>query len=89
MAETIKKIGKLGISVVMDIVGTASYLFGLTEFLDLIYAPIQAGMIYLLYKDERWAAIALAEEALPYTDIIPSATLAWVDHYYGGILQKA
>ena len=66
----------------MDIIGVATYFHVLTEFLDLIYAPVQAGMIYLLYKDEDWAAIALVEEALPYTDAIPSATLAWFDTYY-------
>ena len=79
---------KLIISIILDILGMVTYFHPLSEFLDLIYAPIQALIIYLLYKDPYWAGLALAEEALPYTDVIPTATLAWYDYYHNGAVKR-
>lgn len=86
--DKMEKNTKLIISIVLDVIGMASYWNLLSEFLDLIYAPLQAYIIHKLYRDIYWTKIALAEETLPYTDIIPSATLAWYDYYHDGAVKK-
>jgi hypothetical protein len=76
---------RFAMSVVMDMIGSASYLgylFGPgavgTESSDVVFAPIQS--MYLLLAYHRWdsilaAAVGGAEELAPGTDGIPTCTL--------------
>lgn len=69
---------KFVISVIIDIIGMATYLIpGLGEFADAIWAPIQGILIYILYRNLIGSGIGVVEELLPMTDAVPSATLMW------------
>jgi hypothetical protein len=76
---------RFAMSVVMDLIGSSSYigyLFGpgaaVTEGSDAIFAPIQS--MYLLLAYHRWdsvlaAAVGGLEEIAPGTDGLPTCTL--------------
>lgn len=70
---------KLVIALLIDLVGVMSYLipsFG--ELFDAFWAPLSALLVFLLFgKKLSWASFTLLEELFPFTDLIPSATLAW------------
>ena len=71
---------KLVASLAIDFVGNATFVVpGLGELADLVWAPVSSKMVDLLYKDSspRARYVAFLEEVLPFTDIIPTATLAW------------
>lgn len=76
---------KLGVSVVMDLLGMATFLIpGVAEVADLVWAPVAAIVHYMLYRSWPGAAgglVTFVEEILPVTDWIPSLTLNWVYHY--------
>ena len=70
---------KLAISVIIDIIGLMSFLIPiLAEVIDLAWAPISAVLLYQLYGNSILSGVALLEEALPFTDIIPTATIGWL-----------
>eukprot|EP01104_Vermistella_antarctica_P013142 TRINITY_DN393_c0_g1_i2.p3 TRINITY_DN393_c0_g1~~TRINITY_DN393_c0_g1_i2.p3 ORF type:complete len:113 (-),score=9.03 TRINITY_DN393_c0_g1_i2:479-817(-) len=73
---------KLPVSIVIDIIGVLSVLLGITEVLDLAWAPISAGVIYYLYGSSHFAVIGMVEELLPGTDFFPTATIAFL--YFRG-----
>mmetsp|Transcript_9646 Transcript_9646/g.20152 ORF Transcript_9646/g.20152 Transcript_9646/m.20152 type:complete len:100 (+) Transcript_9646:3-302(+) len=63
----------------LDFCGNASYLIpGLGEGFDLAYAPAQAVALQMLFNSKFITVFGLAEEILPFTDIVPTATLAWI-----------
>lgn len=71
----------IAICILMDLIGMASYIIpGVTEFTDIIWAPI-SGFIFFLLFGGRFGLIGgtldFLEEILPFTDIIPSFTIAW------------
>ena len=74
---------KLFLAIVIDLFGVISYLVpGYFEFIDVGVAPISAILVYVLFKKKlKWATFTFLEELLPFTDIIPSATIAWYDIY--------
>lgn len=79
-------IPQLGLCVMMDLLGAATYLFPvLGEGADIIYAPIQAIVAWSVFGGERWGGVwtgvAFFEELLPFTDIFPSMTLGWVGKF--------
>ena len=71
----------LVICLVMDLVGYASFaLPGLGEFADIIWAPISGLIFYKLFGGKTGffgGIFNFIEEALPFTDFIPSFTIAW------------
>jgi hypothetical protein len=70
---------KLWLSLLLDTVGSASYLVPLVgEVTDILWAPLQTIIIMALYEQPQWKYISLAEELLPLTDIVPTATLGWM-----------
>lgn len=73
---------KLGASLLIDLFGMGSVVFGVTEVTDTLYAPLSAVAIYLLYGDSLWASIGFTEEIMPMTDFVPTATIAWAYSYY-------
>ena len=85
-------IGKLIVSLIVDAIGSASYLIPLAgEGFDLTWAPISMILIGALYDDvmPNLKYVALIEELLPFTDFIPSATLGWVKEFAPNIIDEA
>ena len=71
----------IAICVLMDLAGMTTYIFpALGEWADVIWAPI-SGYIFLKLFGGRLGAIGsvlnFLEEVIPFTDIIPSFTIAW------------
>lgn len=77
---------KLLLGLLLDGVGMISFTIPLIgEFSDVIWAPVAAFIMTRMYKGRvgRVAGIlTFVEEALPFTDIIPSFTLTWIYTYY-------
>jgi len=68
-------------SVILDCIGCSSYLLPvLGEVTDLAWAPLFAVCVHAMYSESSPYAhyVGLVEELLPFTDIIPTATLAWL-----------
>ncbi|MGG9964303.1 hypothetical protein [Ferruginibacter sp. SUN106] len=71
----------IAICIIMDVIGMATYAVpGLGEFGDIIWAPL-SGYIFFKLFGGRFGVIGgvlnFLEEVIPYTDIIPSFTIAW------------
>lgn len=80
---------KLLLCLLIDVLGTASELIPFVgDVSDVIYAPIAALALRSLYGNSNVIfALEFAEEFLPFTDILPLATICWVSllpspHYY-------
>jgi len=72
---------KLVLSLVIDFIGSASYLIPLAgEATDVAWAPIQTILIMAMYNDTSSSLkyVSFVEEILPFTDIIPTATMGWI-----------
>ena len=77
-AEEQEKLKKLALSILIDLIGVATYLVPVVgEAGDVGWAPISAYLIYQLYGNGIISGLAFAEELLPGLDIIPTATIAW------------
>ncbi|GAB4156580.1 MAG: hypothetical protein Tsb0033_07400 [Winogradskyella sp.] len=69
---------KLILSLIFDALGYVSFVFPPFDF---IWAPLSAYLMTKLYKGREGkvaAVITFAEEALPYTDVLPTFTLMWL-----------
>lgn len=71
----------LAFSIVLDLIGQFSFLFvGVGEWFDILWAPISAYVFYKSFgkKHGKFGAIInFMEEILPFTDIIPTFTIAY------------
>lgn len=77
-------IGKLIVSLVIDFIGSSSYLIpGVGEAFDVSWAPVQTILLMAMYDDTMPSLkyISFMEEILPFTDLLPSGTLGWVRQY--------
>ena len=77
-------IAKLLVSLAIDFVGSCSYLLpGVGEAFDLGWAPTQTIMISAMYDDTTPSLkyVSFIEEILPFTDVVPSATIGWSKEY--------
>jgi hypothetical protein len=80
---------RLALSIVLDGLGSASYLLpGLGEGFDVALAPIQTIFIMALYNHNNAPSamdylkyVSMAEELLPFTDVLPTATIGWCMEY--------
>ena len=83
--DTENKYQKLALSIVLDGIGFLSFVvFGLTEFIDIVWAPVSAYLMTKMYKGDKGkiaAAIVFIEEAMPFLDVIPTFTLMWLYTY--------
>eukprot|EP00927_Polykrikos_kofoidii_P050040 TRINITY_DN4399_c0_g2_i1.p1 TRINITY_DN4399_c0_g2~~TRINITY_DN4399_c0_g2_i1.p1 ORF type:complete len:165 (-),score=29.90 TRINITY_DN4399_c0_g2_i1:240-734(-) len=64
--------------VLFDIIGMASYLiifFG--ELTDFAWAPVAAVFLHYMFGSFLVSSLGFMEELLPFTDFIPTATIAW------------
>lgn len=77
---------KLAVCLLIDIIGTSSEAIPIAgEFTDILWAPIAATTLRSLFGGGNNIVFGLefAEEILPFTDILPLATLCWVvDTFY-------
>lgn len=73
----------------MDLLGAATYFFpGIGEWFDLLWAPLSAFMFYRSFGGKTGkvgSLINLAEELLPFTDIIPTFTIGYI---YNRFIKK-
>ncbi|KAG7342880.1 hypothetical protein IV203_020824 [Nitzschia inconspicua] len=77
--------GKLLICIAIDLAGSSSELVPiLGEFTDILTAPLAATLLQNQFGGSKAVFFfEFAEEILPFTDIIPFATLCWViDTYF-------
>ncbi|UEG50913.1 hypothetical protein LK994_05430 [Ferruginibacter lapsinanis] len=71
----------LGLCILLDLIGMLSYLVpAMAEFTDVVWAPLSGFIFYKLFGG-RFGKIGgvlnFLEEILPFTDIIPTFTIAW------------
>jgi len=84
--------GKLLICLLIDAIGTSSELIPFVgEATDVVWAPIAALGLRSLYGSNVIFGLELVEEILPFTDIIPLATICWCIESFApdGDLAKA
>ena len=71
----------IGICILMDLMGMVSYVFPMiAEFSDIVWAPISALIFNKLFGGRLGligGVLNFLEEIIPFTDIIPSFTIAW------------
>lgn len=76
------KYTKLGAAVFLDVLGMSTYTLPVIgEFGDLAWGPFAAYCGQMLFKKKKWSLFTLGEEALPFTDAIPSVTMTWYKTY--------
>ena len=84
---------KLLLCIVIDILGSANEAVPLVgEVIDFAYAPIAALLLRQLFNGSNVVfLLEFAEEILPFTDILPLATICWVIEAFfsSGNLAKA
>ncbi|MBI3882946.1 MAG: hypothetical protein HY305_01665 [Sphingobacteriales bacterium] len=76
-----KRLPSLALCLIMDGIGMATYIFpALGETFDLAWAPISGFAFYLIFGGRLGVfggTFDFLEELIPFTDIIPSFTIAW------------
>lgn len=73
-----RSLAKLLACIGLDMMGNASYFLpAIGEAGDAAYAPAQAVMLKMLFDSNAIAVLGLVEELLPFTDALPTATIAW------------
>lgn len=76
-----KKYKKLGLGILFDAFGYASFVF---PVIDIVWAPLAAYLMTKMYDGKKGkiaAAVTFIEEALPFLDVIPTFTLMWLYTY--------
>lgn len=71
----------IAICIAMDLIGMFTYTIpALGEFGDIIWAPFSAFIFYKMFGGKMGVfggAFSFLEEIIPFTDVIPSFTIAW------------
>ncbi|KAL7482140.1 hypothetical protein ACHAW6_007824 [Cyclotella cf. meneghiniana] len=84
---------KLLVCIIVDIIGSANEAIPLVgEIVDVVYAPIAALLLRRLFKGSNIIfLLEFVEEILPFTDVLPLATICWVveTFFSGGTLARA
>jgi hypothetical protein len=71
-------LGKLLGSGVIDVIGVATFAIPvLGELFDILWAPVSGILINQIYGYPGFAFMGFAEEILPFTDVIPTASFTW------------
>ncbi|KAG7369317.1 hypothetical protein IV203_032060 [Nitzschia inconspicua] len=82
---------RLFLSLLIDLIGSSSYLLPVVgEGLDLAWAPAQTILIMAMYDatSPNLKYVSFLEELLPFTDIVPSATIGWACEFVPGMLNN-
>ena len=71
----------IALCILLDVIGIATYAFPvLGEFGDIVWAPVSGYLFFKLFGG-RFGMIGgvlnFLEEVIPFTDAIPSFTIAW------------
>jgi hypothetical protein len=78
----------LVLCLLLDAIGYFTYAIPfLGEFGDIIWAPVSGLIFYRLFggwKGALGGLFSFAEEILPFTDFIPTFTIAWFAKQYAG-----
>lgn len=86
MNTTKQALPALAICIVLDMVGYASFSLPiLGEFSDIVWAPVSGFLFYKLFGGRMGifgGGFAFLEELLPFTDFIPSFSIAWAMRYF-------
>lgn len=83
--------GKLFVSLLVDCIGSMSYLLPIVgEGFDVAWAPISMMLVGAMYDESTPSLkyVALMEELLPFTDIVPSATVGWMKEFGPGLVEE-
>merc|ERR1719345_725607 len=63
---------------IVDFIGVMSYvLLFIGEATDLFWAPVACFFLQYMFGSMLVSSIGFLEEALPFTDILPTATISW------------
>ena len=76
-----KKYQKLLLSIALD-------LMGLIPLIDVVWAPLSAFIMAIMYKGVKGkiaGLISFIEEIIPFTDVIPTFTILWI---YTNLIEK-
>jgi len=66
------------LSLSIDLAGDSSFVLpGVGELEDVAWAPVSALLLRTIYNSNAVAGLDFIKEALPFTDVVPVATLAW------------
>jgi hypothetical protein len=83
--ETQSKMRLLALSILFDAIGMLSFTIPfLGEFSDVIWAPFAGFLMTRMYKGtlgKVGGILAFVEEVLPFSDFVPTFTLAWLYKY--------
>lgn len=81
-----KPLPHIALCIILDIIGYASFSLPiLGEVSDLIWAPLSGFIFYRLFGGKMGmlgGGFSFIEEILPFTDFIPTFTIAWVMRYF-------
>lgn len=83
---------KLFLSLLIDLIGSCSYLLPVVgEGLDLAWAPIQTIFIMSMYDSTspNLKYVSFIEEVMPFTDIVPTATIGWACEFVPAMLSDS
>ncbi|NRT11868.1 hypothetical protein [Flavobacterium sp. 14A] len=73
------------LGIAFDAIGMLSFAIPFVgEFSDVVWAPLAGYLMTRMYKGtvgKVGGIIAFIEEALPFTDVIPTFTLTWIYTY--------
>ncbi|MDR2476153.1 MAG: hypothetical protein LBD45_09905 [Bacteroidales bacterium] len=79
--ETNTKQPKLYLAIALDLAGMLTYFVPAAgEYADIVWAPISAWIFYQMYGGRLGifgAMVNFIEEILPFTDFVPTFTIAW------------
>lgn len=85
ISETSSKIRLLALSILFDAIGMLSFTIPfLGEFSDVVWAPLAGFLMTRMYKGtlgKVGGILAFVEEVLPFSDFVPTFTLAWLYKY--------
>ena len=88
-----KPLPNIVLCILLDLIGSASFSIPLIgEFSDVVWAPISAFLFYKMFGGRFGivgSVLNFLEEILPFTDIIPSFTIAWVIRYMSTSEEKS
>jgi len=86
MNTTNKPLPHIALCIILDIIGYASFSLPiLGEVSDIIWAPLSGFIFYRLFGGKMGmlgGGFSFIEEILPFTDFIPTFTIAWVMRYF-------
>jgi len=76
-----KKYQKLLVSIAFDAIG-------FIPFTDIVWAPLSAYLMTKMYKGKQGklaAIVSFIEEAIPFSDVVPTFTIMW---FYCYVIKK-